>query len=177
MATARIVGTLFTKQYRATQNFCSLIKRETYSRTLNYFSNSAARLNDDVNNASGVNYENSAVHFELESFLKLRLTEDELLQYPIQRFAGNIHIVNKPSHEHDSHILNILNKLKHETVLGLDVETSETNWVTGCNKQRKKTRVVQVASETDAIVWQLKNFATLPSSLVFFLTSDILKVN
>ena len=123
--------------------------------------------------------QNNECKFELES-LKLQLSEEELMQYPIKRFTGRIHIVKEPSHEHDVGILNVLNKLKQETVLGLDVEMTqmtESSQETGFNKQRKTTRVVQIASEADAIVWQLKNFTRLPSSLLFFLTSDILKVN
>ncbi|XP_046845113.1 ribonuclease D-like [Xenia sp. Carnegie-2017] len=44
------------------------------------------------------------------------------------------------------------------------------------NKHTKKIKVVQIASETDAMLWQLRNFPGLPSSLEYFLKSDILKV-
>ena len=70
----------------------------------------------------------------------------------------------------------MLNKLKQQAVLGLDVEMTESSREIGYNRRSKKTRVVQIASETDAVVWQLKNFANLPSSLVAFLKSVILKV-
>lgn len=114
-------------------------------------------------------------HFDKHVNLSnVHLTEGELAEYPIQQFTGNIYIVKEPSNEYKLEILSALNRLKEENVLGLDVEMTEGNWLDG--HKRKKTRVVQIASETDAIVWQLKSFTSLPSSLVCFLKSDILKV-
>ena len=106
----------------------------------------------------------------------LTLSEEELSQYPIRRFAGIVRVIKEPWHEQDFETLSVLNKLKHEPVLGLDAEMTEDKKELGYYKCSKRTRVVQIASETDAIVWQLKNFTTLPPSLVFFLKSDILKV-
>lgn len=106
----------------------------------------------------------------------VHITEEELAQYPIQRFEGNIYVIKEPSNEQELEILDVLNKLKGENVLGVDVEMTESGRIDGFFGRSKKTRVVQIASESDAVVWQLKNFARLPSSLVSFLKSDILKV-
>lgn len=110
------------------------------------------------------------------SLSNLQITEEDLSQYPIERFTGSIYVVKEPSDERGSEILDVLDRLKKERVLGFDVEMSESRRLDGSQKRSKKTRVVQIASETDALVWQLKNFSSLPSSLVFFLESDILKV-
>jgi hypothetical protein len=175
MAALRRVEILLKKPLRVTDHLCMPIRGKTHARRLHCSRQTTAKLSKDTDKEYRVGKQKREADFQLES-LKLRLSEDELMQYPIKRFTGNIHIVKEPSHEHDLGILNVLNKLKHETVLGLDVEMTESSRKIGYNKRSKKTRVVQIASTTDAIVWQLKNFTRLPSSLVFFLTSDILKV-
>lgn len=111
-----------------------------------------------------------------DSCRKLLLEEAELQSYPINRFDGSIHIVKGPSHEHDLGIKNAINRLKKKSVLGLDVEMAESIQLFPLNKHTKKIKVVQIASETDAMLWQLRNFPGLPSSLEYFLKSDILKV-
>ena len=176
MAAFRRVEILSKKTLKVTDYFCLPIRVKTCARRVNYSRKTATMFSKDTDKKYGVDLkQNNESNFELES-LKLQLSEEELMQYPIKRFTGSIHIVKEPSHEHDLGILNVLNKLKQETVLGLDVEMTESSQEAGFNKRSKRTRVVQIASETDAIVWQLKNFTRLPSSLVFFLTSDILKV-
>lgn len=175
MAALRRVEILFMKTSKVTDYLRLRRTDKTYARRLHYSRQATAKFSKDTGKEFIVNKQKSEASFELGSS-KLRLSEDELLQYPIRRFTGNIHIVKEPSQESDLVILNVLNKLKYETVLGLDVEMTESNREIGYNKRSKKTRVVQIASETDAIVWQLKNFTSLPSSLLFFLKSDIMKV-
>ena len=177
MAVFRGVEVLSKNTFQVREYMRLLIRKKIYAKKLHYSREAAATISKSTGNRSSTDEQKTKVEFGLES-LKLRLDEDELLQYPIRRFTGNIHIVKEPSHEHDLGILNVLNKFKKETVLGLDVEMTESSRETGhiINRCSKKTRVVQIASETDAIVWQLKNFTNLPSSLVFFLKSDILKV-
>ena len=169
MAALRRVEILFKKTLKVTDYRRLRRTDKTYARRLHYSRQATAKFSKDTGKEFRVNKQKSGSS-------KLRLSEDELLQYPIRRFTGNIHIVKEPSQESDLVILNVLNKLKYETVLGLDVEMTESNREIGYNKRSKKTRVVQIASETDAIVWQLKNFTSLPSSLLFFLKSDIMKV-
>ena len=176
MAALRRVVVVCKKMSRVTDYLSLLIKEKISSRKLHYSRETATKFGKDTTKDTKVNKLKINANFELQPSVKLRLSEDELMQYPIQRFAGNINIVKEPSQEHDLAILNVLNKLKHEPVLGLDVEMTESSREIGYNGRNKKTRVVQIASETEAIVWQLKNFTSLPSSLVFFLKSDILKV-
>ena len=133
----------------------------------------------NLGNISGHMYSDMVENYidnNLVNLSNVHITEEELTEYPIRRFEGNIFVIKEPSNEHDSEILGILNKLKGEAVLGLDVEMTESGRIDGFFGRSKKTRVVQIASESDAVVWQLKNFARLPSSLVAFLKSDILKV-
>lgn len=133
----------------------------------------------NLGNISGHMYSDMVENYidnNLVNLSNVHITEEELTEYPIRRFEGNIFVIKEPSNEHDSEILGILNKLKGEAVLGLDVEMTESGRIDGFFGRSKKTRVVQIASESDAVVWQLKNFARLPSSLVAFLKSDVLKV-
>ena len=176
MAALRRVEIILKKTLKGNDCLCLPIRNKTCARRVHYSRKSTTLLTGGAGKKYNANpKQKSEAKFELEP-LKLQLSEEELMQYPIKRFTGSIHVVKEPSHEHDLGILNVLNKLKQETVLGLDVEMTESRQETRYNKRSKRTRVVQIASETDAIVWQLKNFTSLPSSLVFFLTSDILKV-
>ena len=128
----------------------------------------------DLGNTSGHIY--SDMVGNLVNLSNVHITEEELTEYPIRRFEGNIFVIKEPSNEHDLEILRVLNKLKGEAVLGFDVEMTESGRIDGFFGRNKKTRVVQIASQSDAVIWQLKNFARLPLSLVSFLKSDILKV-
>ena len=175
MAVLKRVEILSKNTFQVRDYVHLLMGEKRYAKKIHYSREAAAAVNKITGNRSRTNEQKIKASFGPES-LRLQLNEDELLQYPIRRFTGNIHIVKEPSHEHDLGILNVLNKFKQQAVLGLDVEMTECSREIAYNRRSKRTRVVQIASETDAVVWQLKNFANLPSSLVVFLKSDILKV-
>ncbi|XP_028397167.1 Werner Syndrome-like exonuclease [Dendronephthya gigantea] len=167
---ARGVEFLYKKTSKITDYLRLRIIAKAYARKFHYSRQASNGFLGDKENELSANSDN----FYKENSSCLTLSEEELSEHPIRRFAGNIRVIKEPRNEQDLETLDVLNKLKREPVLGLDAEMTESK--KGYYKRSKKTRVVQIASETDAVVWQLKNFTTLPPSLVFFLKSDILKV-
>ena len=94
-------------------------------------------------------------------FTQRRMTKDEIMECPIRRYEGPVHVICSKDK-----LSSAVRRLKKEAILGFDTETKPTYKKGGSHPPA----LLQLASENDVFVFQLKHLR-LPKSLLEILAN------
>lgn len=96
-----------------------------------------------------------------------KLSKQELRDFPFLQYPGTIHIVQDYDHQ-----IEVSKHLKKEKILGFDTET-RPNFRKG---QNNPVALLQLATKTDAFLFQLKQQALSPELSKILSSTNILKL-
>ena len=88
------------------------------------------------------------------SVLGINLSKEEIWKCPVKQFEGNVHIIDSPKDLERKKIKAALKKISSLNVVGFDTETAVVFPRRNCNPHL--IGLVQIATETDVILWRLR---------------------
>lgn len=88
------------------------------------------------------------------SVLGINLSKEEIWKCPVKQFGGTVHIIDSPEDLERKKIKSVLKKISSLNVVGFDTETAVLFPRRNCNPHL--IGLVQIASETDVILWRLR---------------------